>query len=195
MKNTHYRLKQLSQYSVLKLIIIGLFIYPMLSTKVSAEVVMPAGTRLLVRMDQSLATKTHKTGQRFTTTLEGDLVVNGTPIAPRGTKVYGRLVEAKKSGRAVGKSSLTIELTDIRINNELRPIMTEPYSSASKGQGRKTLRRAGAGALIGGIVDGGDGAATGAAIGAGLSMISPKAQVAIEQGSLIEFRLSAPMAM
>ena len=145
MKITNYRLTRSSNYSVLILIAIGMFIYPMLTTDASAEVVIPAGTRLLVSLDQSLTTKTHKTGQRFTTTLQGDLVVNGTPIAPSGTKVYGRLAEAKKSGRAVGKSSMTLELTDIRINNELRPIVTQPITEQSKGQGRKTLRRVGAG--------------------------------------------------
>ena len=106
MKITNYRLSRFSHFSVLKLIVIGLFIYPMLATEASATVVMPAGTRLLVSLDQSLTTKTHKTGQRFTTSLVADLVVDGTPIAPSGTKVYGRLIEAKKSGRFIENTNL-----------------------------------------------------------------------------------------
>ena len=158
-------------------------------------ITIPAGTRLMVRLDQTLTTKQHKTGDRFTTTLESDLVVGGTPIAPRGTKVYGQLPKVQKSGRAVGKAVMVLQLTDIRINNELQPIMTEPYKQQSKGAGRATLRRSARGAAIGGMVDGGSGAGRGAAIGAGISMVTPGDTLQIPQGSLIEFRMSQPLTL
>ena len=149
----------------------------------------------MVRLDQTLTTKQHKTGERFTTTLEADLMAGGTRIAPRGTKIYGRLVQVQKSGRAVGKAALTLELTDIRINNELQTIMTEPYKQQSKGAGRATLRRAARGAAIGGMVDGGSGAGKGAAVGVGISMVTPGDTMEIPQGSLIEFRMSQPLTL
>ena len=74
------------------------------SDKVPASVTVPAGTYLMVKLDSALNSKQHKAGHKFTATLEGDIVVNNTVVAPRGSKVYGQLTESKKSGRLAGKS-------------------------------------------------------------------------------------------
>lgn len=45
-------------------------------------VVIPAGTRMMVRMHSSVNSKQHKTGHRFYMTLEADLVVDNQTVAP-----------------------------------------------------------------------------------------------------------------
>jgi hypothetical protein len=47
--------------------------------------------------------------------------------------------------------------------------------------------------VIGGAVDGGDGAGKGAAIGAGVSLIRKGDSVTVPQGAILEFRLSQPV--
>ena len=64
-----------------------------------AVIVVPAGTRLVVRMRDTLDSRRHKAGHMFTTALEMDLVIDKRVVAKKGSLVYGKLVQAKKSGR------------------------------------------------------------------------------------------------
>lgn len=50
------------------------------------------------------------------------MVVSGTVVAPHVTRAYGRLIQAKQAGRVVGKSEMTIELTQMLINYQRKPI-------------------------------------------------------------------------
>ena len=123
------------------------------------RVTVPAGTRILIRTIDPIDSSTQKTGYRFTATLETNLQVEDTVVAPRGTTVYGRLAQASSAGRMSGSSQLTLELTDIVINGTATPLLTSTYEVKGKGEGKKTARKviggAGLGALIGGIAGGG----------------------------------------
>lgn len=160
------------------------------------RVTIPAGTTLLVRSVDMLDSKTSNTGQRFTVTLEADLVAGGKVIAARGSQAYGMLTNAKSGGRVVGKSELAVELTSILINGQAVPIVTESVESAApKSETRKTARNVAVGAAIGAAVDGGDGAGKGAAIGLGASAVTKGKQVQIPAGSVLQFRLLAPLTI
>ncbi len=162
------------------------------------RVTVPAGTRILIRMVDSIDSAKQKTGDKFTATLETNLAVDDMVLARRGAKVYGRLVEASSSGRFKGSSKLTLELTDIMINNRAYPLLTGTFEVRGKGEGKKTagkvLGGAGLGALIGGIAGGGKGAAIGVAAGVvgGTAIAASKKgeQVAISSEALLEFRLA-----
>lgn len=166
----------------------------------SRKITVPAGTRILVRMIDSIDSKTQVTGSRFSASLETSLQVDDRTVAPRGTKVYGQLVNAKSSGRMSGSSELVIELTDIVIKGTSYPLLTSTYDVEGKGEGKNTAKKviggAGLGALIGGIAGGGKGAGIGAAIGAGggtaVAASKKGQQVSIPSETLIEFRLQQP---
>lgn len=157
------------------------------------KITVPAGTTLFVRMVDGVDSKTASSGQRFTAALETDLVADGKVVAPKGTQAFGVLTAAKSGGRLAGKSELAVELTSIVIDNQAWPVVTETIEQqVAKSEGRKTLRNTAIGAGIGAIVDGGDGAATGALVGVGASAITRGKQVQIPAGSLLQFRLLAP---
>ena len=172
---------------------------PAAATRVS----VPAGTRLLVRMVDSVDSNKQKPGYRFTANLETNLQAQDVVVAPRGAKVYGRLVNAKSAGRMSGSGELSLELTDIVINGTAYPLLTSTYEVMSQGQGKKTAGRvvggAGLGALIGGIAGGGKGAAIGAGAGAAagttVSAATGGKQVSVPSESLIEFRLAQPASL
>ncbi len=159
----------------------------------AAPIMVPAGTRLVVRLAESINSKENAAGSRFTAVLEADLGVNGRVVAPKGSAVYGRLTSAKKGGRAFGKAELQLELTDIMINDQLQPIITGEYELTGKSQG--TVKKTGIGAALGALIDGGDGAKKGAAAGLGYSLISKGKQVSVREGTLIEFRLQQPLTL
>jgi hypothetical protein len=164
------------------------------------KIYVPAGTRILIRTIDSIDSTKQKTGDRFTASLETNLVVDNIVVAPRGTKVYGRLVSAESAGRMKGSSELTLELTDIAIKGTAYPLLTSTYEIKGKGEGGNTAKKviggAGLGALIGGIAGGGKGAGIGALVGggAGTAVAASKKgqQLSIPSESLLEFRLQQP---
>jgi len=167
------------------------------------RVTVPAGTRVLVRMVDSIDTTKQKVGYRFTASLETNLQVGNRVVAPRGTTVYGQLVSASSAGRMSGSSELTLQLTDIVINGTAHPLLTNDYSIRGSGEGSNTAKKivggAGLGALIGGIAGGGAGAGIGALVGggAGTAVAASKKgeQLSIPSETLLEFRLQQPAAL
>lgn len=169
----------------------------------NSQVSVPAGSRVLVRMRDSIDTTKNKTGDRFTATLETDLVAGNTVAARRGATVYGRLASASSAGRYKGSSQLALELTDIVIGGRTYPLLTNFYEAKGKGEGGETTKKvlggAGLGALIGGIAGGGTGAAigavSGAAVGTGVAASKKGEQLYIPSEALLEFRLQQPASL
>jgi hypothetical protein len=168
-----------------------------------STVTVPAGTRVLIRMIDSVDSSKQQVGYRFTASLETNLQIDNVVVAPRGTTLYGRLENAKSAGRMKGGAELTLELTDIVINGTAYPLLTSTYEVRSEGKGKKTTRRilggTGLGALVGGIAGGGTGAAIGAVSGAALGTTVAAAkggkQVSVPSESLLEFQLEQPASL
>ncbi len=166
----------------------------------ASKVTIPTGTRILIRMVDSVDSSKQQVGYRFTANLETNLQVDDMVVAPRGSTVYGRLANAESAGNMSGGAVLTLELTDIVINGTAYPLLTTSYQVASQGQGSKTAKRVvggtGLGALVGGLAGGGKGAAIGAGAGAAagttVSAASKGKQVSVPSESLLEFRLEQP---
>lgn len=167
------------------------------------KITVPAGTRILIRMIDSIDSNKQKTGDRFTASLETNLQAENVVVAPRGSVVHGRLAQASSAGKMSGSSQLTLELTDIVINGTAYPLLTSTYEIKGQGEGKKTAGKvvggAGLGALIGGIAGGGAGAAIGAVAGAvgGTAIAASKKgeQLQITSESLLEFHLQQPASL
>jgi hypothetical protein len=161
----------------------------------------PPNTPLTARMAAEVNSGTAQPGQRFQGNLDSDLVADGRVVATRGTKVYGRVVEAKAGTGTGGKPALTLELTDIEVGGRVVALSTEPvsFSGEAKKAGKKVVGGAALGAGIGGMIDGGEGAAWGAAAGAVVGVAaaksSPGNQVAVAAGTALEFRLARPLSV
>ena len=173
------------------------------SSSPPAKVTLPAGTRILVRMIDSVDSSKQRVGARFSASLETNLQTGDTVVAPRGTRVFGRLANVQSAGRMSGGAELALELTDIEINGTAHPLVTSTYQVQSTGQGKNTAGKvaggAGLGALIGGLAGGGTGAAiglgAGAAGGTAASAASKGKQVSVPSESLVEFRLQQPATL
>ena len=161
---------------------------------------LPAGTRLLIRINDSLDSRRDRPGTLFTGRLETNLQVGNRVVAPRGTPVHGRLTDSRSAGRVAGRSELSLELTDIIIGGTAFPIRTGDYSvqgSSNLGQtAGRTLRGAGLGTVIGAIAGSpGKGAAIGATAGGAASVLSRGQDINIPSETLLEFRLQQPASL
>jgi hypothetical protein len=159
------------------------------------------GTPLTVRVATEVSSGTAQAGQRFQGNLDADLVADGRVVATRGTRVYGRVVEAKAGTGTGGAPALTLELTDIEVGGRVVSLSTEPvsFSGEAKKGGKKVLGAAALGAGIGGMIDGGEGAAwgagAGAVVGVAAAKSSPGNQVAVAPGTALEFRLARALSV
>ncbi len=167
------------------------------------NVTVPAGTRILVRMIDSVDSEKNHIGDRFRASLEQDLVADGVLIATRGADVYGRLTEAKGAGHIAGKSQLRLELTGIVVNGQLQNLTTGDYEVSGKSRGSDTAKKVGGGAAIGAVIGaiagGGKGAAIGAGVGAGagttIQVLTKGEQVRVPSETVLEFRIDAPLTV
>jgi hypothetical protein len=132
---------------------------------------VPAGTIIAVRLDQSLSTESNHSGESFSATLDGPLVISGKTVAPAGSSAEGKLTDVVDSGRVKGRASMTMVLSEIEINGKSYDLETAPRSfEAEATKKRDTGVIAGSaaiGAAIGAIAGGGKGAAIGAGVGGG----------------------------
>lgn len=162
---------------------------------VSDVLTIPAGTRMVIRTTDLIDSSRHGVGHRFRAQLEASLAVNGTTAVPRGTFVYGRISDAKQSGRLAGSSSMTIEFTELMIDDQLIPIVTGKIKGQASNEAGRTLGRTARNAALGGLIDGRSGARTGAKVGAGASLLTQGASINVPRGTLLETALAQPLVL
>lgn len=163
--------------------------------------VIPAGTRLRVRLDQDLGSKISQPGQTFTATVANDVVVDGQTVIPRGARAEGTVIDAKALGHFKGGALLELRLERVRTNWGSYPVATTTMVQAEKGKGSRTAKFAGGGgafgAIIGGIAGGGKGALIGGLAGAGAgtagSAMTGNKEIFLPAETLLTFRLEHPV--
>lgn len=168
---------------------------PVTATPASSGLIVPAGTRVVAKTNEPIDSKRQKTGHRFTAALESALVVDGKTVAPRGAAVYGVLSEVKKSRRAFGSSELVLTFTEILIDEQMVPFETAPLQAVTENTAKNSAGKTARAAVIGGLIDGSDGAKTGAKVGLGASIITSGNSINIPAGSLLETQLTAPFTV
>lgn len=171
-----------------------------------AKPLVPAGTQLRVRLNDTLASKEARAGDRFTAA-----VVN--PSRYEEAKITGHIRSIRKSGRVKGRTTMSLAFDSIRLTDGrtgvLRAEVLRIYDSDSRevdeegrvqsgSRGKQTLKRSGigavAGAVIGGIAGGGKGAAigtiVGGAAGAGSIAVQGGKELKIESGTEMLIRVN-----
>lgn len=144
---------------------------PQPTQPVPGTLTLPAGTVLLVRLNDFLSSDKNQVSDQFTAVLSEPIIVNGWVVARRGQVVTGTVKDAKKAGRVKGTSELGLELTDVTIvDGRQVPVLTGPWKASggtSHGADAATIAGGtGLGAAIGAAADWGRGAAIGAGAGA-----------------------------
>ena len=151
------------------------------------------GTRLVIRMSETIDTKRHSAGHRFRGQLESALVVNGVTVARRGTTVYGRILGASQAGRLGGSSDMTVEFTDLLVDDQMHSMRTQGLKAQGKNEAGRTAGRTARAAALGGLYGGSSSAKKGAKVGLGASILTSGSSINIPAGTLVETNLAAPM--
>jgi hypothetical protein len=169
----------------------------------SHTVTLNAGMLIPVRLVDGLSSDRNQTGDRFTATLDKELVVDGWVIAERGARVEGRVVAAQPGARTSGNAALAVELTSLRTSDgQMVTIQTDSFERhAATDHGTDAAKVGGGaiiGAVIGGLAGGGKGAAIGAGAGAGVGagdVMLTRKPARLPTETRINFRLRAPLTL
>ena len=176
---------------------------PTASNAASTGFTIPTGSKITIRMIDSINSETNKVGQTFVATLDEPLMQGGLEVVPRGADVRGRIANINEAGRIAGSAQLGLELTQIVVNGIQYSLQTSEYAEKADGRGGETAKRAGIGAgigaAIGAIAGGGKGAAIGAGVGAGgataVQVMTKGEKLNIPSETKLEFTLRAPLVV
>jgi hypothetical protein len=166
---------------------------------VPADVKIPAGTTLAIRINQHLSVKSSQAGDRFDGEIAEPVVGdNGHVIVPKGTPVGGVVAASHKRGHFKGASILQLRLTSMTLNGTRYPLETSSLTRTKKGKGKRSAAFIGGGSglgmLIGGIATGGTGLLIGGLAGAGAGTaaagLTGNRDIDIPSESIVRFRLA-----
>jgi hypothetical protein len=130
-------------------------------------ITIPAGTRVTVRMIDSLSSDTAQQGQEFHGSLEYPISVDGRDVIPRGADVVGHVTEVHRGGRLSDPGYVTLELNSVGSGSQTTAVQTEAYQIKGESHTKSNVTKIGGGAALGAIIGGIAGGGRGAAIGAG----------------------------
>jgi len=164
---------------------------------------IPTGSKIVIRMIDSVNSERSKIGDQFTAVLDEAVLQGGVEVIPRGADVRGRIANANEAGRIAGSAQLGLELTQIVINGIPYSVTTSEYEEVAEGRGSQTAKRAatgaGIGAVIGAIAGGGKGAAIGAGVGGGgataVQVLTKGEKLNIPSETKLEFTLRSPLVI
>jgi hypothetical protein len=167
--------------------------------------VVPVGTNLKVRLNDTLSSKESRAGDRFAATVMD-------PVRFNEATLHGHIRSIVKSGKVTGRTTMNLAFDSIDLPDGRHGIVhgyvTKVYGSNSRadeeggvqseGRGKQTLKRSGigatAGAIIGGLAGGGKGAAIGLILGgaggAGSLAIRGSKELKIESGTEMLVRVT-----
>jgi hypothetical protein len=168
-----------------------------------AEVTLPAGTQLSLRLGSALASDRSAVEDPIRASLRRDLVVDERTVLPAGTDVRGVVTSVERSAKVKGRASLAVRFTSLSVGDETYDIRTSSVSWQAEGTKKKDATKigigAGAGAIIGGIVGGGKGAAVGTAVGAGTGtgvvLATRGEEVHLAEGTPMTVKLTEPLTV
>lgn len=167
------------------------------STTSTSRYTLPSGTKIDVRVNEALSSETSQQGDRFTGTVENDVVdpASGRTLIPRNATASGRVLSATPSGRLSNSGELQLSINTIRVGSSVINVTVEPFvdqgESHTKSNTTKVGGGAALGAIIGAIAGGGKGAAIGAGVGgaagAGAAAATGKKPAEIKPEALLSF--------
>jgi hypothetical protein len=188
---------------------------------VAAAADIPQGTHVLLRMENSINTRTAQEGDFVYLRTASPISVGDQIAVPTGSYVQGVVSQTKRSGRVKGRAQLGIRLETLTLNSgkvfKFSPHLTsvdaeengqkvtgkESTVEAGSGTGKDAERiaiMAGSGAAIGGLADqswkgAGIGTGAGAAVGLATVLLTRGREVELRHGATLDVVFDRPVAL
>jgi len=183
--------------------------------KLKPPLVVPAGTKIVVAMVNTVSTKTSKDGDGVYVRTTFPITVNNEIVIPVGSHIQGRVTDIERPGRVKGKGEMTLAFHKLILPSGLTVNLYATLSSAAgagvksgesgiqgestKGEDAGTIATTAASTgVLGGVADRsakgvGIGAAAGAAIGAATVLLTRGKEIILTPGMSLELVLDRPL--
>jgi hypothetical protein len=89
---------------------------------VPAEIDVPAGTPLIVRLKSSISSRTSQPGDSFQAVLDEPVVLEGTRVVPAGTFLRGEVVALNRSASLHSPAYMRLQLVSIALDGKTVPL-------------------------------------------------------------------------
>ena len=178
----------------------------------AAAAEIPQGTHLLLRMVNSINTRTADEGDQVYLQTASPVAIDGHILVPAGSYVQGVVSRAKRSGKVAGRAELAIRLESLTLPNGKTLKVSPRLSSVDSNETGQKVERdenvikqgsdygtdarriailAGSGAGIRGVADrswsgAGIGAGAGGAVGFASTLLTRGKEVELRQGSTLD---------
>jgi hypothetical protein len=133
--------------------------------------VLPAGTKVAVRNEDTINSDTAVEGQTYAAEVTDDVLdAAGDVVIPHGSNAQVVIRSASKGGRFRGTSDLVLDLQSVSVEGQQYNVSTTDVKESGKqgfGANKRTAEFTGGGAAVGAIIGAIAGHGKGAAIGAG----------------------------
>jgi hypothetical protein len=182
-----------------------------------ANLSLPVGTALKVKLENTLSTFSSKTGDPFSARVTEAVTLDGKTVIPIGATVQGRVTKVSEPRRIAGKPTIGIfpeavvlpsgeryMLNATLVDTDRRRGTDVNEEGQFKGAGHEDKDKieiglgAGGGMLAGGLIGGGPGVLIGGAVGATASVahwLSKRNSAMLPAGTGLVMELSRPLEM
>jgi hypothetical protein len=132
-------------------------------------IIVPEGATLPLVLETSISSSKSKSGDLVVARLTEDVRVGEKVVVPAGSEVRGQVTAAVPSGKVKGLARLAFDFDTLVLKGKEHSIGTKALDITAQNSHKRDAAiigiGAGAGAIVGGIADGGKGAGIGALIG------------------------------
>ncbi len=182
---------------------------------------IPKGTHVLLRMVNSINTRTAEEGNQVYLQTASPIAVNGQILVPTGAYVQGVVSRSKHSGRVSGRAELGIRIETLTLpsgktfrvsprlaavdSNETDQKVENVENTVKQGSdyskdAQRVAILAGSGAGLGGLTDrswkgAGIGAGAGSAVGIATVLLTRGREVELKQGTTLDVVFDRPIAL
>ncbi len=115
------------------------------------EVLLPANSEVVVTMNSTVSSKSHRLGEKFSLTVAQDVKANGAVVIPRGTRAVAQITRRTGKGGfgKSGKLDFTFRYID---HNGMQIPIEGRHHQAGEGRGGAAVAGVVAAGLVGGML-------------------------------------------
>ena len=164
---------------------------------------LPERTPILVTLDQTLASDQNTAGDHFDATVSEPVIVEGKTVIPQGAHAEGLVVDARESGRLMGRARLQLALQTVAVDGQNYEVRTISHPRIGRDHKKRNWAWIGGGAvggaMIGAVAGGGTGALIGGPVGAAggttVALLTGKKDIKLRAETPVQFELAEPVTI
>jgi hypothetical protein len=179
--------------------------HPAASAVTSKTLLVPAGTEISVRTEETIDSGVAVEGQTYAAEVTREVRdESGNCVIPRGANAQVVIVSSAKGGRFHGASDLVLDLGSVSVEGRRYSVATSEIVEKGRdgvGANKRTAEFAGGGAAVGAIIGAIAGQGKGAAIGAGsgagagalTEILTKGGSIKVPAETVMTFKLERPL--